>query len=461
MGWSYRKSFGSGPFRVNFSKSGISYSLGVKGARVNVGPSGTYVNLSSHGISYRRKIQVTGSPAPYPTPQMYPQAFTPAVEQGHNIASADIYQLTDTDSKDFIRELTEKAGKSSYVNSLGVFPLTVFLLLLAFTSFSSKTVVTQPQSDSTLARVTSPVGAYIRSAAGARAPVVKTAAAGQTFTLADSGNAKWLKLILHDSTGYISRRFAEVVHVHHEEVSESQTTLADPYAGYLLVLGLIGFVIWIRWLKKWDQQRFEVELHYEMDEQFKQVYQQFADHFAAFSRSTKIWQYLNTQQNSDFKRHGGAGNLIRRVGVQGISANRVPLPHFTTNIAIPYLKLTNLEFYFLPERLLVKRGGTFAAVFYKNLNITGSITRFIEEEGVAGDAVVVGSTWKYVNKNGGPDRRFNDNRQIPICAYSEYTLTSDTGVYEVITTSKQGAMDAFAGFLAQIGGLQAKMAIDH
>jgi hypothetical protein len=69
----------------------------------------------------------------------------------------------------------------------------------------------------------------------------------------------------------------------------------------------------------------------------------------------------------------------------------------------------------------------------------------------------VGNTWKYVNKSGGPDRRFNDNRQLPICAYSEYTLTSDTGVYEVITTSKQRAMDGFAGFIAQIGALQLKM----
>ncbi|MDB5122433.1 MAG: hypothetical protein JWP94_562 [Mucilaginibacter sp.] len=56
MGWSYRKSFGSGPFQINFSQSGISYSVGVKGARVNVGPQGTYVNLSSHGVGYRRKI---------------------------------------------------------------------------------------------------------------------------------------------------------------------------------------------------------------------------------------------------------------------------------------------------------------------------------------------------------------------------------------------------------------------
>ena len=170
---------------------------------------------------------------------------------------------------------------------------------------------------------------------------------------------------------------------------------------------------------------------------------------------------MNTQRTGDLKHNGGAGNLINRVALQGISGNQVPLRHFITNVSIPYLKLSNLEFYFLPERLLVKRGGTFAAVFYKNLRIGSSVTRFIEEESVAGDATVVGNTWKYINKNGGPDRRFNDNRQIPICTYSEYTLTSDTGVYEVITTSKQGAMDEFANFLAQIGGLQAKMAIDH
>lgn len=130
-----------------------------------------------------------------------------------------------------------------------------------------------------------------------------------------------------------------------------------------------------------------------------------------------------------------------------MSANQAPLRSFITNVAIPYLKLSNLEFFFLPERLLVKRGGTFAAVFYKNMRISGATTRFIEDEGVPRDAQVVDHTWRFVNKSGGPDRRFNNNRRLPVCAYSEYTLSSDTGVYEVITTSKQGAMDAFAGFL--------------
>ncbi|MDB5122432.1 MAG: hypothetical protein JWP94_561 [Mucilaginibacter sp.] len=131
-----------------------------------------------------------------------------------------------------------------------------------------------------------------------------------------------------------------------------------------------------------------------------------------------------------------------------------------TNIAIPYIRLSHLEFYFLPERLLIRRGNTFAAAFYKHLQISGATTRFIEDEGVPRDAQIVDRTWRYVNKSGGPDRRFNNNRQLPICTYSAYTLRSGTGIYEVITTSKQGAMDGFAAFITEIGKLQSRLAVN-
>lgn len=59
MGFRFRKSFGSGPFRVNLSKSGVSYSIGTKGARVTkrVG-GGTRVSTSipGTGISYSKSI---------------------------------------------------------------------------------------------------------------------------------------------------------------------------------------------------------------------------------------------------------------------------------------------------------------------------------------------------------------------------------------------------------------------
>ncbi len=455
MSLSFRKSINAGPFRLNFSKSGISYSMDIKGARVNIGPRGTFVNLSSHGITYQRRISGQGSHQPQSIPQIAPLDL----ENVHNIASADIEQLTDTDSADFISELTRKADQISYVNWFGILPLVFFLIILSTFSFSERTIITRPETDSTLVEVTSYVGVNIRKAAYPGSEILKAADYAATFPLIDSTNRKWLKIRFNDSEGYISRRFAAISHDHHDKVVETQTVLSNSYAGYELLAGIIGFVLLIRWLKKLDKKRFEMELHYNMDEQFQQIYQQFAQHFKTFSCSRRIWQYLNVHNTIDYKRNAGAGKLIKRVALRSISTDQKPMRYFITNVAIPYLKLSNIEFYFLPERLVVKRGSTFAALFYKNLRISGSSTRFIEEEGVAGDALVVDYTWKYVNKKGGPDRRFNNNRKLPICLYSEYALTSDTGIYEVITTSKQGAMDAFANFLMQIGKLQSRMAI--
>lgn len=65
MGLRFRKSFGSGPFRVNLSKSGVSYSVGTKGARVtkkanggirtSVGTNGVYCTKDFGGSSVSKK----------------------------------------------------------------------------------------------------------------------------------------------------------------------------------------------------------------------------------------------------------------------------------------------------------------------------------------------------------------------------------------------------------------------
>jgi hypothetical protein len=54
MGWRFHRSIKAGPFRINFSKSGVGVSAGVKGFRVGVGPRGTRVTSSipGTGISY-------------------------------------------------------------------------------------------------------------------------------------------------------------------------------------------------------------------------------------------------------------------------------------------------------------------------------------------------------------------------------------------------------------------------
>lgn len=55
MGFRFRKSFGKGPFRMTLSKSGISTSFGVKGARITNKANGstmTTFGIPGTGISY-------------------------------------------------------------------------------------------------------------------------------------------------------------------------------------------------------------------------------------------------------------------------------------------------------------------------------------------------------------------------------------------------------------------------
>lgn len=56
MGFYLRKSQRIGPFRINFSKSGIGVSTGVKGFRVSQGPRGAMVHMGRHGLYYRTSL---------------------------------------------------------------------------------------------------------------------------------------------------------------------------------------------------------------------------------------------------------------------------------------------------------------------------------------------------------------------------------------------------------------------
>ena len=56
MGFTFRKSVGVGPFRVNLSKSGVGYSVGTRGIRTGVSATGrkyTTFGVPGTGIGYR------------------------------------------------------------------------------------------------------------------------------------------------------------------------------------------------------------------------------------------------------------------------------------------------------------------------------------------------------------------------------------------------------------------------
>lgn len=69
MGIRFAKSIKIGNYlRINFTKNGLSATIGKKGASVNIGTKGAYLNLSpaavgvnGTGLSYRQKILSLGA----------------------------------------------------------------------------------------------------------------------------------------------------------------------------------------------------------------------------------------------------------------------------------------------------------------------------------------------------------------------------------------------------------------
>ena len=122
-----------------------------------------------------------------------------------------------------------------------------------------------------------------------------------------------------------------------------------------------------------------------------------------------------------------------------------------SNIVPPSLPVGKETIYFLPDVALVVEKNKVGAVGYDSLNIQWQDSRFIEEGNIPADTTVVGRTWKYPNKNGGPDRRFAGNVELPICLYESIHLTSPNGLNELIQVSRTGLAQPFASAIRSLG----------
>ncbi|MCW3797227.1 hypothetical protein OMW55_05315 [Sphingomonas sp. BN140010] len=121
-----------------------------------------------------------------------------------------------------------------------------------------------------------------------------------------------------------------------------------------------------------------------------------------------------------------------------------------SNVTPPAIAAGKQWLFFLPDVLLIGQDGKFGAVAYSDLITSFQDSRFIEEGTVPHDAKVVGSTWRYVNKNGGPDRRFNNNVEIPICLYEVLHLSSPSGLNELLEFSRTGVSAPFIAAIREL-----------
>ncbi|MEZ2388208.1 TerB N-terminal domain-containing protein [bacterium RCC_150] len=214
-----------------------------------------------------------------------------------------------------------------------------------------------------------------------------------------------------------------------------------PFGLFVWLLGIP--VIW--WVVQRDRARRSVVIFFDVNDEHARQFQALVDAGLSLGQSQKLWRIDEAgalRAGYQQKVNAGATSLVGR-SVAGFT--HTGPRELVTNIAVPGVTADGTSMYFLPDRILLGRKGAFTDFPYASLRIQERLTNFIESPGVTpSDAVQVGSTWQYVNKTGGPDRRFKNNPVLPIMKYTELELDTVAGFRWILQVSSAQAASLFA-----------------
>lgn len=329
MGLRYRKSIKVGKFfRINVSKSGIGYSIGVPGARYTVGANGrrtVTAGIPGTGISYSQSVGGSSKHRNYANNQYTADTGIAETVSQESAAIANFQPIE-------MNELLTSLNKAHSLYILGAVSLIIGIIFL-------------------LATVSA-------------------------FNLGS------------------------------------------------LIIGLAGTVIGSVFLYQISHGKCVV-LDYELDSEMQFLHSERVSAFDYLFKSKKVWQTISSAAVTNTKTHAGAGAVVTRYP---IAQQKSFPPYLKSNSEIIYLKLKSEKLFILPDKIIIQKKGKFGAIDYHDINTRVYTGIFIESQGVPSDATVVGHTWQYVNKNGTPDKRYSNNRQLPKCKYGYIKLESSSGL---------------------------------
>jgi len=204
---------------------------------------------------------------------------------------------------------------------------------------------------------------------------------------------------------------------------------------FLLIPICVSGLIWAIYA---DKVRKTVVLFYNLETHIEEAFQNLHNTFDSLRSCSRIW-HIQSQgditTSHDWKVNAGAQTLVKRDKIYPFAGSP---PYFKCNVEIPAIPAGRQKLFFLPDRILVWNSNGVGAVSFEQLEVNFGEQRFIESDYVPSGTRVVDKTWKYVNKKGGPDKRFNNNRELPIVLYEAILLSSKTGLKELFQASRIG-----------------------
>ena len=212
-----------------------------------------------------------------------------------------------------------------------------------------------------------------------------------------------------------------------------------PLIAILFIACIAGFIYFTATRK--------INVEYDCDEYGNRRIQMLNQAMSVLMNNRMAWQIITEVATTSRKINAGASASVKRVPVMF----QKKTPYFLkTDATCYYIKLRKDQIFILPDRLVVKGKKGWGVIEYSELHVGVGSQVFIESGLVPKDATVIGHTWQYVNKDGGPDKRFNNNRQLPKCTYGQLTFQSDTGLDIIIYLSNINQAQQFESLVTRM-----------
>lgn len=161
-----------------------------------------------------------------------------------------------------------------------------------------------------------------------------------------------------------------------------------------------------------------VKLEYVMDSDWLDFANERMKPFTYLSQTKCLWEVTGSSVGNDKKYNAGCSTVVSRSSAS--IEKTAPFP-FKANVKAFTLSLADSKFVFFPDCVYMIRDSDCEALFYESIKWTIGMTQ-IPELSAPEDSQIVGETWRYVNKKGGPDRRFSYNPTLSQCLYGEVSL---------------------------------------
>ena len=182
-----------------------------------------------------------------------------------------------------------------------------------------------------------------------------------------------------------------------------------------------------------DVIRKTTPLAYEFEDRDSEIFfSQLSESIKQLSSSQKVWRLKSQISTDDWKRNAGSRSVV----VRQISKVGKTSPHLLeVNLSVWGIDTGEIKIYLLPDVAFVLQRGVYTAISYKDIRLDFSQFEYVEQELLCRDSTIIGHTWKYVRRDGEADKRFKNNRRLPIVRYGIIDFKSSKLAVYLITSN--------------------------